>query len=385
MNAPFAPRVGPASAAFLAGALFLFGGCAPGADTPTPPAGDPAPPAGAVGFTVPDAPRAWRGVLPCADCAGIHTTLELRPDGTFRIDAAYLGLAPERIAEGDTLFGSRGRWTLDGDPGRIRLDGGLDGPRFFRGAEGGALRALDRSGAEIETEQNLALDPLSSLPSLGGGLREDGLFRYVADAATFAPCSGGIQTPVAMEGAYRELEAAYGGAAPEPGALVRVFLEGRVEARPAMEGEGTEDAFVVETFTLPGSADGDRPCALGELHRALEERAWRLVALEGEPVQGAGPEAPTLLWRPEVWGTGSVTGSGGCNRFTGRAALRGAMLFVAGPIASTRVYCEGAMELENRYFVVLDAGGYLRLEGDTLRLFRGPVEAARFVPAPGAG
>lgn len=380
--------------------LLLFGGCAPEADTPRPPAGDPAPPEGAASFTVPDAPRAWQGVLPCADCAGINTILVLDPEGTFRMDQAWLGLREDRIAEGDTLFGTRGRWTLDAGGTRIRLDGGSDGPRYFRGAregaqgeaqgdaQGGALRALDMAGGEIETEQNLELAPLGAVPTLEGRLREDGLFRYVADAATFAPCAGGVQTPVAMEGAYRELEAAYGEAAPEPGALVRVFLEGRVEARPAMEGDGTEDAFVVEAFTLGGAQA--RPCATEALHRALEGEegyggdAWRLVTLDGEPLDGAsagsGEEAPTLQWRPEVWGTGSVTGTGGCNRYNGQGALRGAELFVRGPIASTRMYCEGRMELESRYFLVLDAGGYLRLDegGGTLRLFRGPREVARF-------
>jgi uncharacterized lipoprotein NlpE involved in copper resistance len=32
----------------------------------------------------------YRGTLPCADCAGIETTLALRPNGSFTLDMNYL-------------------------------------------------------------------------------------------------------------------------------------------------------------------------------------------------------------------------------------------------------------------------------------------------------
>lgn len=39
------------------------------------------------------------GVTPCADCAGIDTTLTLRPDGTFKRDLLYVGKSNELITE----------------------------------------------------------------------------------------------------------------------------------------------------------------------------------------------------------------------------------------------------------------------------------------------
>lgn len=56
----------------------------------------------------------------------------------------------------------------------------------------------------------------------------------------------------------------------------------------------------------------------------------------------------------EIAGDGTVSGSGGCNRLTGKAAIDGdAIRF--GPIASTQMACpEAVMAQENRFFGALD-------------------------------
>ncbi|WP_410201693.1 copper resistance protein NlpE N-terminal domain-containing protein, partial [Escherichia coli] len=36
-------------------------------------------------------PQSWRGVLPCADCEGIETSLFLEKDGTWVMNERYLG------------------------------------------------------------------------------------------------------------------------------------------------------------------------------------------------------------------------------------------------------------------------------------------------------
>ncbi len=380
-------------------ALFLAG-CAPDGtgdetEAPASPRATQADPADWEPFSLPSSPTAWQGELPCADCEGILTTLLLDPDGTFRKDEAYRGLPASRAAEGDTLMGTFGRWTLEADDRRIRVDGGPDGPRYFRVASGGALRALDTAGDEIETEQNLELARLSSPPSLDGRIHTWGHFRYMADAALFVPCSSGVQLPVAMEGGYLALERAYldrsGPGEVEPGAPWPVRLHGSVEARPAMEGDGTERSFVVEAFE-PGTPP--RGCPGAEVAQALDGVTWRLVALDGEPVEdtsppgdpsaeGAGEEAqepprwdrPTLEWSAE---DGRLAGTGGCNRFTGPGVLRGSQLVATGALASTMRYCEGAMELEQAYTGILAEGGSLRIDDGTLRLFQGPRERARF-------
>jgi len=370
----------------LAVLLLLLSACGP-VDGPAsdPAAGLPAPagtsPAGGVPLPIPTTPTAWRGELPCADCAGIQSTLLLAPDGAFTLEEVYLGVSPERAAGGDTVAAARGRWTLEEDDHRIRLDGGSDGPRYYRGADNGALRALDRSGGEIDSELNYTLERLDALPAMEGTLREHGLFRYMADAALFVPCASGIQTPVAMEGGYLELERAYlawtSGGSGVPGAPMHAWFAGSVEPRPAMEGDGTEAAFVVREWS-EGAPSANCP-ALATIE-ALAGGEWQLATLDQEPIgdmaEADAPfERPTLRWDR---GEGRLSGSGGCNQFTGRGILRGTELVGQPGLTATRRYCEGAMEVEVRYLGILAEGGHLRLDPGALRLFHGPREVARF-------
>ena len=63
-----------------------------------------------------------------------------------------------------------------------------------------------------------------------------------------------------------------------------------------------------------------------------------------------------------------VSGSGGCNRFTGPASLEAGVLRI-GPLASTRMACPGgAMQAEARFLSVLERARGARLEGDRLVL-----------------
>ncbi|MCC8019520.1 MAG: copper resistance protein NlpE N-terminal domain-containing protein [Rikenellaceae bacterium] len=85
----------------------------------------------------------YRGVLPCADCEGIETTVTLGGDGNYRMSTRYLGKGDGRV------FESSGAYRWDDDGTRIRLDGG-DGRvyRYFVGE--GMLRQLDLEGNRIE-------------------------------------------------------------------------------------------------------------------------------------------------------------------------------------------------------------------------------------------
>lgn len=57
----------------------------------------------------------FKGTLPCADCPGIDTTLELKPDGSFLLKEAFLGQAgaPTKVD---------GTWTVEAGDKHIRLD-----------------------------------------------------------------------------------------------------------------------------------------------------------------------------------------------------------------------------------------------------------------------
>lgn len=63
------------------------------------------------------------GVLPCADCAGIATTVTLAADGSYRAELRYLGKA-----EGSFRSAGHSRWNAAGST--VTLGGG-DPARYF--------------------------------------------------------------------------------------------------------------------------------------------------------------------------------------------------------------------------------------------------------------
>jgi copper homeostasis protein (lipoprotein) len=92
--------------------------------------------------------RTWLGVLPCADCDGIQTRLQLLsgPGGArYVLEETYLG------GPGDNRFVQEGAWreeatAINGEPAEVyRLD--PDGPgRWFWVQPDGALEMLEAEG-----------------------------------------------------------------------------------------------------------------------------------------------------------------------------------------------------------------------------------------------
>ncbi|MBC9230286.1 copper resistance protein NlpE N-terminal domain-containing protein [bacterium SPL81] len=84
----------------------------------------------------------YKGVLPCADCEGIETELELNSDKTYEIKETYLG-------KGDGKpFESKGSFQFDSkNPSIIELDKAGDSRKYF--VAEGYLKALDLEGKEI--------------------------------------------------------------------------------------------------------------------------------------------------------------------------------------------------------------------------------------------
>src|SRR5688500_15121011 len=81
----------------------------------------------------------------------------------------------------------------------------------------------------------------SAMPSAtAASQRMQGLYRYMADAASFVDCQTGKRVPVAQEGDNAALQSAYGAARSAPGAPVLATVEGRVLPRPRMDGVGEE-------------------------------------------------------------------------------------------------------------------------------------------------
>ena len=93
----------------------------------------------------------FSGTVPCADCPGIDTRLEIRADGTFRLSETY----QDRDGTADTA----GTWTIDADGKRLQLDpDSKDGAdRWFEIVSKDEIRQLDTEGKPIESTLNYSL------------------------------------------------------------------------------------------------------------------------------------------------------------------------------------------------------------------------------------
>ena len=186
-------------------------------------------------------PATFRGVLPCADCGGVRYHLDLWADGVFHLRREWLD--PKSIVRDDI-----GRWSFDPKRPALLLRGGAEMPLQFEILGPRRLRALDMSGARIDSKLPYDLESDGTLSPTAVALTLGGEMRYMADAATFVECLTGRRYPIAMEGAFRDLQAGYREAVSEPGAALYVTLDGSIVERPKMEGAGTQPTVVVTRF-----------------------------------------------------------------------------------------------------------------------------------------
>lgn len=101
--------------------------------------------------------QSWRGVLPCADCEGIETSLFLEKDGTWVINERYQG-----VREEPSSFASYGTWARTADK-LVLTDS--NGEKSYYRAKGNALEMLDREGNPVASQLNYTLVPVTaSLP-----------------------------------------------------------------------------------------------------------------------------------------------------------------------------------------------------------------------------
>lgn len=157
--------------------------------------------------------QSWRGILPCADCEGIETSLFLEKDGTWVMNERYRGVRDE-----PSSFASYGTWARTAD--KLVLTDSKGEKSYYR-VKGEALEMLDREGNPIESQFNYTLQPVSaSLPVTPMPMR--GMYFYMADAAIFTDCATGKRMPVANNA---QLERDYLAARAENGQSVLLTLE----------------------------------------------------------------------------------------------------------------------------------------------------------------
>jgi len=251
-------------------------------------------------------PASYAGELPGAGNP-IMWHVDLLPEGRYQLRTVHVG-RPE-----PNSFDDIGCWTVE-DSGRIVLRGGREAPVFLMPVEAGAaLRKLDLHGAIIESAHNDRLERLPAPALIEPRLMLTGMFTYMADAATIVLCADNRRLPVAMEGDYRALEAAYTREAAPPGKPLMVSLEGKIAQRSSMEhGRPPQDSLVVERFIAIRPHES---CGAASADSALRGTYWKLVRLGDRPVTAGEKQREAHI----VFATDKfrVSGSGGCNRITG--------------------------------------------------------------------
>jgi copper homeostasis protein (lipoprotein) len=185
-----------------------------------------------------EAPVTYTGVLPCADCPGIDTTLTLLPDHTYRLRAAY--------RDRPAILHDLGRWIIE-ETGSLALRGGYES-RLFRIVGRDSLEQLDRSGAPIPSQAPHSLGRAAQIDRIRDVMPMRGTYAYMADAGRFTDCRSGAVFPVAQVEANAQLEAAYAEARRDPGVPLLVDFMGHFEELPAMEGNRRIEHVVVDVF-----------------------------------------------------------------------------------------------------------------------------------------
>jgi copper homeostasis protein (lipoprotein) len=190
----------------------------------------------------------------------------------------------------------------------------------------------------------------------------EGMFRYIADAATFTDCQSGQRWPVAMEAGYKALESAYSEARRQPGEELKINLRGQLAMRPSAEGGRPELHVIVERHLgiWPGET-----CGASAPSPPLQETNWRLTRLAGKPVvMGRGLDDPTVIFRPA---DNRVTGSTGCNNILGTYRLNGSNVRLTS-IALTKMVCGQGMDIDATLFTALGKVSKWKINGQHLEL-----------------
>lgn len=322
-------------------------------------------------FAAPATPASYTGDLPCADCTGIRTTLNLREDGTFLLRQTYV----DGPAAGNPDRYDLGRWDFRPETGVLTLSGGSDTPRRFAVRDPATLRQLDTQGRPIESRLNHELRRTAEPYPFNDTMPLRGLYRYMADAASLEECLTGKRFPVVAVGDNLNLERAYLAAQSAPGAPVLITLAGHFEVREGMEAGRSTEHVIVDRFerAWPGASCSDRRLTI-----PLVGTRWMLTEVSGSAPPRVAGEQPWIEMRPEL---GRLQGFSGCNRFSGRYELNANGLRFA-EVATTRMFCVGRMDVEEALLDALNRTTGHRIDGVNMALTNGSDVLAWFQESP---
>jgi heat shock protein HslJ len=298
-------------------------------------------------------PATFAGVLPCADCAGMRYQIDLLPKSAFVQRLTYLRSGME------TSTYALGSWSISADGHTLVLDGGRANAGYWAIEDARTLRKLDTKGQPIVSTLPYELRRTSGVAPLEPRLQMQGMFSSRADAPRFRECRSQLEWTVARTDDYPALEHAYDAKRAASGAEVLVMLDARIERRARSGGEATQPTLVVERFVRLLPSDS---CGSSAVQSEMANTRWVPVKINGRSITGLEREPWFVLDARAK----HVTGSGGCNRFTG-SYESGVGTLTFGPLAGTRMACPG-MDTETAFLKALESTRRFRLAGRHLDL-----------------
>ena len=287
--------------------------------------------------------QSYFGIMPCANCPGIETQLDLLANGTYFLTQTYQDRP-------DGTFSRMGLWEIDAD--RLILHNGQgDNLIYFANETGGWLQA-DTLGNPIVSQLNYTLAPTGWQPEQIN-TEVQGMLTYMADAPSFVECQTGLRFPVVMTPEWIDIERAYLASSTTGGNYLHTLADVSLTWETPEEGPARHHLrFEHLKRILPATTCGS-PIT------ELENHEWDVVELDGF----AASDLDAMLVRPYIRFSGQqLSGHSGCNVMAGPIQLEGDHLSF-GPIASTRMFCQDAAEIESRFLQLLEEAVYSSLEG----------------------
>lgn len=306
--------------------------------------------------SMPTLPSTWAGDVSCPGCVSRALTLTLFPDGSFHLRDAF---TPDKGAQ--EAFFDTGLWQDLGD--RLLLQGANEAQRWFAW-RGKSLELLDDQGNTIRSIREYRLTPSIFDPILGP-LQSNGVVRIHDGKVRFRECASERDfVLIGLSAVQRqELKQALSLHTRADGMLTTVLAQ----PQRLLQGGNTQWQWLQPQFQRFWPNQG---CATMQRAGVVPLRGvlWELGQLQGKPVS-----LDRMARRPSLFieSDGRVHGYSGCNRYAGRAKVRGTSLGIQGQ-AQTRMAClraEVAL-MESGWLLALSETTAYRVQGRELVLLK---------------
>jgi copper homeostasis protein (lipoprotein) len=301
-----------------------------------------------------DLPATYAGDVPCADCDALRIRLNLWPDHVFSLRRNWMPT--------DRTQDALGRWWIDTSVNRLVLWDGEDKMEFAIST--GRLRLIDRDSPPNATPRSYELTGAPGITPLSIRVPLRGMVSFLADGAQITECLTGRVYPLAADGEFATLEAAYLAAGVAQGTPLMASFQGRVLEKGDKDDASHEGpVVVVNRFT---GVWPEETCEEAMNSRSLTNTYWRIVRLgktEITPVEGA--REPHLALRE---GENRFVVTVGCNQMVGAFERNGDKLSFKNPAGTLRACPAPLDDWERQLTGALAATRGWRVNGGALEL-----------------